>query len=91
MKDKLLIKARLDDIQQEIIPQNDEIAYIHSQIIDTLCWVYNNGELRTEEELNLKIQTTKEELIGFEFMNDSISSEYKATIAKLKELEFCLM
>ena len=69
MKDKLYIKTKLDNILTEIIPQSTDQKYIHNQLVENLMWLYNNGNLRTDDELKLRINAKEEELIGYNFAN----------------------
>lgn len=86
MKDSLYVKTHLDNVCNSIYPQSVESSQIHSARVDNMYWIYNNGNLRTDAELNLKIQNFKEELIAYEFAND-FGIQFKIAEAKLKDLE----
>lgn len=90
MKDKLEIEGKLLDYQAEILPYDEDSNYVRTQVINALSWLFNQGNLRSEHDLQTKIQSTKEEIIGYEFANYINSVEYKSAKAVLKELESCL-
>ena len=86
MKDTLTVKTRLDGVIHTAIPQTPEQNIVYQARINVLEWMYNNGELRTDKEFSVKIQSIKEEILAYEFAEDR-GIYYKAAQAKLKEME----
>jgi hypothetical protein len=86
MKDALTIKTRLDGVIHTAIPQTVEQNTVYQARINVLEWLYNNGNLRTENEFLVKIQSIKEEILAYEFAEDR-GTYYKAAQAKLREME----
>lgn len=81
------LNKRIFDLEHQLIPQSLDITYIHSGRIDTLYWIKNNNLMKTEEEIKLKIQRYKEELLA---LNDTTDMHYREKVARIKELEFVL-
>lgn len=86
MKAKLVVKTALDNICNTIYPQSIEGSQIHEARVKNMYWAYNNGNLRTDAELNIKIQNAKEEMIAYRFAND-FGIAYKIAESILKDLE----
>ena len=66
MKDKLYIKTRLENIASERVPQETKMQQKHEERLKILTWIYNLGNLRTEEEMNIQLQNTNEELMSYQ-------------------------
>ena len=66
MRDKLYIKTRLDNVCLERIPQDPELQRKHQERIRVLTWIFNLGELRTEQELQTELRNANEEIICYE-------------------------
>ena len=86
MKDKLYVKTILDEVCNGIYPQSLEGSQIHEARVKNMYWAYNNGELRTENEMTIAIRNAEEEMIGYSFAND-LGINYKIAEAKLKDLQ----
>lgn len=69
MKDALYIKTRIADICAEPVYNDREMIQISQAKQNTLLWIFNMGKLRTEKELNYRINRLKEEIMGYELAN----------------------
>lgn len=86
MRDALYVKSVLDNVCTTEYSVNPEGRLIYNARINNLEWAYNNGNLRTDTEMDTKIQSIKEELIACEFSGDK-GINYKTATAKLKDLK----
>ena len=86
MKDSLFIKSRLNDLKSMIIPQAVEYTQPHYAKIKILSWVYNDGKIKSEKEVQMKLERKNEELLGLENF-DKQNIIYKCAIAEKQELE----
>lgn len=86
MKDNLYIKSRLAEVDTETVSQNPDSLAIHNAKQFVLHWIYNSGDVKTENELLLQLQNFKEELLGLEFANANEFSK-KLIQVKVKEIE----
>lgn len=68
MKDKLYIKSRLDSLKTALIPQSIEYTALQQARIDILSWVYNNGDIQSEQAVENKLERLQEESIALDFM-----------------------
>lgn len=71
MKDSLFIKSRLNEINSTIPSQYTDKIQIHAALQRILFWVYNDGNLRTQKEIEDKITILKEEILGLRYANIS--------------------
>ena len=85
MKDKLYIQTKLGNLIHRFIPQSTEAKAIYDEEINIVSWCFNEGNLRTQKEMDIAIKNAKEELIGFEFANDE-SYHKRVVQARLKQL-----
>ena len=58
----------------------------HQAKIDIVSWVYNNGNIRDENEVNIKLRNAKEELTALQFINDT-SFNLDVVSAKISTLQ----
>lgn len=86
MKDSLYIKSRLNSLQCQLVPQAIEYTQPHHERIAIVSWIYNNGTPQEEKLVQLKLTTTKEELIALEFMGEN-GLQTKCVKARLEEIE----
>ena len=89
MRDLLAVKTRFDNIATEEKPRTPESLQIHNAKLQILGWIYNEGELRPEEDLRIQLRNCNEELTGYEFMNVT-GVTVDVTKAKKYELEYIL-
>jgi hypothetical protein len=81
---KEFLDNRIKDLQISIISQDIETTTIQRGRIDTLYWVKNgNNEVKTNDEIKLKIQRYKEELLCL----PEKDLWYREKTARIKELE----
>lgn len=85
MKNKLYVQTKLGNLTHRFIPQTMEAKAIFDEEIYIVSWFFNDGNLRTQAELDIAIQNAKEELIGFEFANDE-SYHKRVVEARLRQL-----
>ena len=69
MRDSLFVKTRFDNIATEERPRTPESIQVHNAKLQILGWIYNEGELRPEEELRIQLRNCTEEIMGYELMN----------------------
>lgn len=86
MKDKLYIQTKLLDLSAAMRPQSMDESLAHRAKIDTISWVYHNGNIRPESEVRLKLQNAEEELLALQFMQDK-SYNNKIVNAKINVLK----
>lgn len=86
MKDITYIRNKYNNICNGIIPQSVEASQMHKERVNNISWLFNGGNLRTEAEIQNKIQSLREELIIFEFAGET-GLPRKITSLKLKDLE----
>lgn len=86
MKDAIYIKTRLNNVNSEIVPQSIEYTAVHNARQETLMWIYNYGSIRTEKEIQNRLERVKEELIAFDFANQT-GLPLKIANAKKQEIE----
>ena len=86
MRDAFYVKSVLDNIITTEGSTTPEGRLIYNARIQNLSWAYNNGDLRTNSEMETKMQSIREELVACEFSGDRGVS-YKMTNAKLKDLK----
>lgn len=84
--DALSVKTRLENLRHTQIPQSIDYKTIQNAKINIIEWLYNNGNLRTEDELQTKLQSIQEEILMYEFAEER-GYMYEAAKAKLKEME----
>lgn len=86
MKDTLYLTTRLGNITEEYIPNTEEGQAIRNARIEMILWCTNAGRLRTKKEVENYISNMQEEIIGYQFANDT-SYLKKVSEAKLQELK----
>ena len=85
-KDFLLyVKSCLNDLLSLAASCSLDNKRLNNSKIEVIEWLYNNGNLRTEHEIQTKLTSIKEEMYVYEFAG-SLGSDYKISEAKLKEL-----
>lgn len=89
MQDLSYIKTRLDNIRANACGQEIENIYPRERVTQLLEWVYNNGNGRTQTELDTKLTSLKEELLTAELTGDR-SYIYKASNDCVNELQLIL-
>ena len=78
-----LLEKRISDLEHAVIPQDVFSTTVQHGKIDTLYWVRNGGELKTEQQINSKIQRIEEEMILLQ-PDDMWYQEKQARIYELK-------
>ena len=68
MKDSLYIKSQLDTTLGTQMEQTQDLQESHKAKSLLLAWIYNDGNCRTEEELQVKLQTCEERKLALSFM-----------------------
>ena len=84
MKDSMYIKTRLDDEIATFTPGTEEKNTIHNNRIAIWNWLYNDGNLRTEIELNNRLNNYVDELHALEFIGDKNEFSKKLLNIKIK-------
>ena len=83
-----MIKHRINDLEHTLVPQDINYTLPHRGRIDSLYWVIQGNQIKSEKEIRNKIQRHKEELLC---LNSDISKGsilyYNEKIARIKELE----
>lgn len=87
MKDALYIRTRMDDVLTALIPQSVPESLRHQAKSETWVWCYNFGKLRTESELNNRLQNCKDELKCFEFMGEKSPMKLNPIYDKIRIIE----
>ena len=62
MKKKFWVQTALDNWAIENRPQTTDQETLYRAVFNALLWVYNNGNLRTDKEVNKKIATLQNEI-----------------------------
>lgn len=62
MKKKFWVQTALDNWAIENRPQTTDQETLYRAVFNALLWVYNNGNLRTDEEMHKKIATLQNEI-----------------------------
>ena len=84
MKDSLYIKSRLDNLCVGFTPQDNNYQ---EDIINTMAWVYNYGNIRSQKEIQNRLDRTKEELLTLEMFGDNNQIKLNHIRQKIRELE----
>jgi len=87
MKNSLYIKSQLDTTLAIALESSEELKSMFEAKINLLTWIYNNGNTRTQEELQIKLQNTEERLIALNFMGDIDPIIRKSIEEELKTLK----
>lgn len=77
------IDFKIQELLRNIIDETSPEARINRGVIDSLYWLKNNNDLRTEEQVKLKIKRYEEELLGL----NAEDVHYKEKKARIKELQ----
>ena len=77
------IDFRIQELLRNIIDETSPEAIINRGVIDSLYWLKNNNDLRTEEQVKLKIKRYEEELLGL----NAEDVHYREKKARIKELQ----
>ena len=84
MKDSLYIKSRLDNLCVGFTSQDNNYQ---EDMINTIAWVYNFGNIRSQKEIQNRLDRAKEELITLEMFGDTDQIKLKHIRQKIRELE----
>jgi hypothetical protein len=82
-----MLQKRIFDYEHQLVPQSVDSTFIHAGKIDTLYWVLNGGNLKTEQEIRNKIERYKEELLIY---TNNVDMYYREKLARIAELEYVL-
>ena len=85
MKDTLAVRTRLDFVRSNP-PKNEYDTIVYNSRIQLLCWIYNDGKLRTDSEMETRRNTINEEVIVYETMGN-MYDDLKVARAMLKDIE----
>ena len=77
------IDFKIQELLRSVIDETSPEARINRGVIDSLYWLKNNNDLRTEEQVKLKIKRYEEELLGL----NAEDVHYKEKKARIKELQ----
>ena len=77
------IDFRIKELLRSVIDETSPEARINRGVIDSLYWLKNNNDLRTEEQVKLKIKRYEEELLGL----NAEDVHYREKKARIKELQ----
>ena len=89
MRDKLYIKSRFDNVAiQRVL--TDELRQQKTTRLNTLAWIYNGGNIRSEEELQRQLRNVNEELLAFELTGQQNQQTKKLALCRKYELELIL-
>ena len=77
------IDFKIQELLRSVIDETSPEARISRGVIDSLYWLKNNNDLRTEEQVRLKIKRYEEELLGL----NAEDVHYKEKKARIKELQ----
>ena len=77
------IDFKIQELLRSVIDETSPEARINRGVIDSLCWLKNNNDLRTEEQVKLKIKRYEEELLGL----TPEDVHYREKKARIKELQ----
>ena len=88
MLDKLFLQNKLVQMRCAYIPQSVEMGMCHNAKISMIEWAYNNGDIKSEAQVENKISILEEELLGAELSNvhDLDKKIIENKIIQLKEL-----
>ena len=83
-----MIKHRINDLEHTLVPQDINYTLPHRGRIDSLYWVIQGNQIKSEKEIRNKIQRHKEELLC---LNSDLSKGsilyYNEKVARIAELE----
>lgn len=82
MKDPLYIKGRLDELLN-LVPQGEDKQLEYNELKQLALWIYNMGNLRTEKELQNRLQNYKDELTALHFMGTVTPYTEKPILRKI--------
>ena len=77
------IDFKIQELLRSVIDETSPEARINRGVIDSLYWLKNNNDLRTEEQVKLKIKRYEEELLGL----NTEDVHYTEKKARIKELQ----
>lgn len=77
------IDFKIQELLRSVIDETSPEARINRGVIDSLYWLKNNNDLRTEEQVKLKIKRYEEELLGL----NAEDVHYREKKARIKELQ----
>ena len=84
MRDKLYIVTRLEDCLCYVNSPNPQTKANYTARTEAYMWLYNNGNLRKEVEINFQIQNCLDELIMYERMGVKTPMKIKPLQEKVK-------
>ena len=64
MKNKDYLVTRLSELRTALVPQSIQYTTIHHNKIEILEWVYNEGNIKSQDEIENKILSIQEEITG---------------------------
>ena len=64
MKNKDYLVTRLSELKTALVPQSMQYTTIHHSKIEILEWVYNEGNIKSQDEIENKILSIQEEITG---------------------------
>ena len=70
MRDKLYIVTRLDDVLVNMTGENEQKTRRQKAMAETYFWLYNDGNLRKESEIQNRLQNCYDELKCFEMLGE---------------------
>ena len=77
------IDFKIQELLRSVIDETSPEARINRGVIDSLYWLKNNNDPRTEEQVKLKIKRYEEELLGL----NAEDVHYREKKARIKELQ----
>ncbi len=90
MKDDIYIKTRLDNLRASLTDQTPTTRLLQEGQIEILSWVYQNGSIKTIEEIKLRKENLEEEVLALEFAEQITCPAFKILKLKIMELEIIL-
>ena len=84
MISKYQLQKRINDVQHEIVPPDRYFENLHRARLDILNWIKKEEGIRSEEELSIKIDRYKEELLAY---SDYNSLQFKEIMVRIEELQ----
>lgn len=81
------LKARIRNMEIENRPWTNEQKMEKDERLKVLYWMFNNGKMKTQEELNYLIDQTENIVNQFTRFGDTKSDDYRRASYKLRELK----
>ena len=87
MRNALYIRTRLDDILVNMTYQSEQQTRRQKAMAETYFWIYNDGNLRKESEVENRLQNCYDELKCFEMLGEKSPMKLRPIYEKINILK----